>query len=65
MRRPCPRLVDVAAGRLDRAGIPVLELVGLRVADVQSAAPYAAALPPVPTPPRRRDHWTRTRWASS
>ena len=50
MLGPRPRLVDVAAGRLDRAGIPVLELVGLRVADVQSAAPYAAALPPVADP---------------
>src|SRR6187431_2304173 len=65
MSRPRPRLVDVAAGRLDRAGIPILELVRLRVAEVQSAAPYAAALPLVPTPPRRRDHWTRTRWALS
>ena len=50
MCRPRPRLVDVAAGRLDRAGVPVLELVRLRVADVQSAAPYAAALPPVADP---------------
>ena len=65
MGRPGPRLVDVAAGRVDGAGVPVLELAGSRVAEVQSAAPYAAALPPVATPPRRRDHWTRTRWASS
>ena len=50
MGRPGPRLIDVPAGRIDGAGVPVLELAGSRVAQVQSAAPYDAALPLVRDP---------------
>src|SRR6185436_473874 len=65
MGRPGSRLVHMSAGRIDGPGVPVLELAGGRIAEAQSAAPYDAALPLVPTPPRRRATWTRTRWASS
>ena len=66
MRRPGPRLVDVAAGRLDRARIPVLRARPGCASRTFNRPPRTPRhCPPAPTPPRRRDHWTRTRWAIS
>ena len=46
MRRPGPRLEDVAARRVDRPGVPVVELVRLsRRGRFKRPPPYAAALP--------------------
>jgi hypothetical protein len=62
---PGRRLVDVSAWIVHRSRIPVDELLGARIADLQSAAPNAAALSPPRIPPRRRDHRTLPRWAKS
>ena len=64
--RPGPRLVDVAAGRIDGQGVPVLELGRGRVAARSIAPPRRPPrLPPARTPPRRRAQRTRARWPNS